>query len=184
MAEEQVLDGASTGTEENANGGGNGEGEGKTYSREDFEKALQSETDKRVAEAIKTAQSKWESDMAERIEKERADAAERAKLSAEELAARDAEAQKQAFEKERAQYKRDKLEFDVTQKLAEKKLPLKFSKYISARGEDNVDESIKELEEMLGEQRQGVVDELTKGSTPKGGGKPQETDPFLDGFGK
>ena len=90
-----------------------------------------------------------------------------------------------AFEAERAQYRREKLEFDVTQKLAEKKLPVKFSKYISAMGADNVEENIKELEGLLGENRQSIVNEITKGSAPhKGGGNPTEADPFLAGFGK
>ena len=170
-------------------GEGNGKGEEKTYTQADFDKALQSETDKRVADAIKTAQGKWESNLAKRIEKERSEAATeaaaRAKMTAEQIAAADAEKAQKVFEEERAQYRREKLEFDVTQKLAEKKLPLKFSKYISAMGADNVDENIKELESLLSENKQSIVNELTKGSAPHGGGGKQEKiDPFLAGFGK
>lgn len=168
---------------------GNDKGEEKTYSQADFDKALQSETDKRVADALKTAQSKWEAGLTERIGREREEAAQeaakRAKMTAEQIAAADAEKAQKAFEAERAQYRREKLEFDVTQKLAEKKLPVKFSKYISAMGADNVEENIKELEGLLGENRQSIVNEITKGSAPhKGGGKPTEADPFLAGFGK
>lgn len=106
-------------------------------------------------------------------------------MTAEQIAAADAEKAQKAFEAERAQYRKEKLEFDVTQKLAEKKLPVKFSKYISAMGAENVEENIKELEGLLSENRQSIVNELTKGSAPHGGGgKPTETDPFLAGFGK
>jgi len=171
-------------TDPKATDAGNGKDEAKTYSQEDFEKALQSETDKRVAEALKTAQGKWEEGLTKRIEDERKDAAERAKMSAEQIAAADAEKAQKEFEAEREKYQREKLEFDVTRQLAEKKLPLKFSKFISAMGEENVDANIKELETMLGDTRQSIVEELTKGTPPKGGGKPGETDPFLSGFGK
>ena len=163
---------------------GNGKDEAKTYSQEEFEKALQSETDKRVAEALKTAQGKWEEGLTKRIEDERKDAAERAKMSAEQIAAADVKKAQKEFEAEREKYQREKLEFDVTRQLAEKKLPLKFSKFISAMGAENVDANIKELEAMLGDARQSIVEELTKGTPPKGGGKPSETDPFLSGFGK
>ena len=172
-------------TDPKATNAGNGKDEKtKTYSQEDFEKALQSETDKRVAEALKTAQGKWEEGLMKRIEDERKDAAERAKMSAEQIAAADAEKAQKEFEAEREKYQREKLEFDVTRQLAEKKLPLKFSKFISAMGAENVDANIKELEAMLGDARQSIVEELTKGTPPKGGGKPSETDPFLSGFGK
>lgn len=170
-------------------GDGNGKGTEKTYTQADFDKALKSETERRVTDALKTARSNWETDLTERIGKERAaaakEAAERAKMTAEQIAAADAEKAQKAFEAERAQYRKEKLEFDVTQKLAEKKLPVKFSKYISAMGAENVEENIKELEGLLSENRQSIVNELTKGSAPHGGGgKPTETDPFLAGFGK
>lgn len=144
----------------------------------------QSDVDRRVTEALKTAHEKWEKELNSRIEQERADAEKLAKMSAEERARAEAQKAQKLFEQERAQYRRDKLEFEVTKKLAEKKIPVGFAKYISALDLGETDDHVKSLENLLGEYRQSVVNELTKGTAPKLGTVQTEQDPFLRGFGK
>ena len=83
MAEENVTTGGMTGAE-GATGTGNQEGQGnsnaepKTYSEQEFN----SEVDRRVTEAIKTAQGKWQTEYEEKLKKEKDEAARLAKLSA------------------------------------------------------------------------------------------------------
>lgn len=176
--------GANTATDTgNAQGQENnaaGEAETKTYTAEE----LQAESDRRVTEALKTANAKAQADFEKRLKESRAEWEKESKMTAaeREKAARE-KAQKQ-FERERAEYQKERLEFEATKILAEKKYPVGFAKMITAMGEDGMEDNVKALESMLSEYRESVVAELTKGKTPKIGGEKTETDPFLSGFGK
>ena len=58
--------------------------ETKTYTKDEVDKLLQSETDKRVTEALKTSRAKWESEYQEKLEKEKEEVERLSKLSAKE----------------------------------------------------------------------------------------------------
>lgn len=60
--------------------------ETKTFTEEEFNAKLQSETDKRVSEALKTAKSKWETEYQEEIKKAKDEAEKLAKMNAQEKA--------------------------------------------------------------------------------------------------
>lgn len=181
-----VTDGAENSGTDNATDTGNAQGQDsgeetpKTYTAEE----LQAETDRRVTEALKTANAKAQADFEKRLKESRAEWEKESKMTAaeREKAARE-KAQKQ-FERERAEYQKERLEFEATKILAEKKYPVGFAKMITAMGEDGMEDNVKALESMLSEYRESVVAELTKGKTPKIGGEKTETDPFLSGFGK
>ena len=162
-----------------ATNGSNPEGQNNSGGKE-----MRAEIDRRVTEAIKKVTAKQEKAFEERLEKERAEAAKMAKMSAEERAAAEAQKAKEDFEAERKQYAKDKLEFEVTKALAEQKINPKFSKYITALGTEGKDDNIKEFVSLLSEQRKSIIDEVSKGNPPKSGGDNKiDMDPFLSGLG-
>ena len=141
--------------------GKNPTGSGATYTQEDFDKRLQSETDKRVTEALNTQRAKLEQEFAEK-QKE----AERlAKMSAEQ---RDAEIQKQAREKldaERAEFERERLTFEVGKQLAKEGLDPNFAEFLTGA---NADESAANIKAFKSAFKKAVE----AGVTEKLGSKP------------
>lgn len=103
---------------------GNGKDTAKTYSQEDFEKALQSETDKRVAEALKTAQGKWEKSLSAKLEDAKTEGARLAKLSADERRKEEEAAERKKFEDEKAEFAHKSLVAETVKQLGEKNLPV------------------------------------------------------------
>ena len=76
---------------------------------EEFNKLLQSETDKRVTQALQTAKAKWESEFSSKMETEKAEAARLAKLTADQREKELFEKQKQEFESQQKAFQREKL---------------------------------------------------------------------------
>ena len=112
-------------TDPKATNAGNGKDEKtKTYSQEDFEKALQSETDKRVAEALKTAQGKWEKSLSAKLEDAKTEGARLAKLSADERRKEEEAAERKKFEDEKAEFAHKSLVAETVKQLGEKNLPV------------------------------------------------------------
>lgn len=64
-------DPASDPSNDSGEGEGGAEGEPKSYSQEEFDKQLQAETDKRVTQALKTAEEKWSSMLEAKLAEER-----------------------------------------------------------------------------------------------------------------
>ena len=56
--------------------------EGKTYTEEELQKLIQSESDKRVTQAMKTAEQKWQREYEKKLEDEKSEAEKLAKMSA------------------------------------------------------------------------------------------------------
>lgn len=181
-----VTDGAENSGTDNATDTGNAQGQDsgeetpKTYTAEE----LQAETDRRVTEALKTANAKAQADFEKRLKESRAEWEKESKMTAAEREKAAQEKEQKKFEQERADFEHKKLEFEATTILAEKKFPVGFAKMLTAMGADGMEDNIKSLENMLSEYRESIVAELTKGKTPKVGGEQTETDAFLAGFGK
>lgn len=122
---------------------GDGEGTGEkvgeiTYTQADFEKRLQSETDKRVTEALNTQRAKLQ----EEFENQKREAERLAKLSAEQ---RDEETRKKEREKldaERAQFERERLVFEVGKQLANEGLDPNFAEFLAG---DSAEDSAKNI---------------------------------------
>lgn len=165
---------------ENATGASNGPGQ-KTYTQEEYEKELQAHTDKRVTEALKTAQAKWEKELEARLEAERNEAAERAKMTAEERARADAEKAQKQFEQERQQYRQEKMEFETAKQLAEKGLPVGFAATLCGKDAEQTQTNITLFEKEFNMAVEAGITEKLKGKPPKAPAG-QEADPFLQGF--
>lgn len=146
-----------------------------TYTQEEFDKQLQSEADKRVTEALKTAKAKWESDYKDKLKKEKDEAARLAKMSAEDRAKEEFEKQKQDFEAERKQFERDRLELQVKKDLNEQGLNESFSSFLIGEDADSSLANIKSFKGAWDKALSEAVKEKLKGEPPKASPGQNET---------
>ena len=141
--------------------------ETKTYTQEEVDKLLQSETDRRVTQALKTAKAKWEKEFREKLEKEKKEAERLSKLSAEE---REKELLKQKeeelAEKERA-IRMKELHLDTIEVLAEEGLPVGFAEFLIKDDAETTNENIKKFKKVWQEALSKAVDERIKGKSPR-----------------
>lgn len=168
----------------NATGDSNqSEQESVSYTQEDFNKALQSETDKRVSQALKTQKEQLEGDFEKRLKSELENAEKRAKMSAEELARADFEEERKSFEAERTRHNAEKLQFECAKQLGEAGLPVGFAELLTGKDEEAIRSNIKTFSESFSKAVMAEVEERIKGKAPDTGNKNTESDPFLKGFG-
>lgn len=98
-----------------------------TMTEEELEKRLQSESDRRVAEALKTHSAKINKEVAERIQKEREEATRLAQMSEEEKRAElDRKREQQLSEREQSIHKKE-MTLEAVKILDEKGLPVSFA---------------------------------------------------------
>jgi len=139
----------------------------KTYTQDEVDKLLQSEADRRVTEALKTARAKWEKEFREKLEKEKKEAERLSKLSAEE---REKELLKQKEEelaqKEKA-IRMKELHLDTIEVLAEENLPVGFAEFLIQNDAETTNENIKKFKKEWQEALSKAVDERIKGKSPR-----------------
>ena len=141
--------------------------ETKTYTQEELDKLLQSETDRRVTEALKTSRAKWEKEYKEKLEKEKKEAERLSKLSADE---REKELLKQKeeelAEKEKA-IRLKELHLDTIEILSEENLPVGFAEFLIKDDAETTNDNIKEFKKEWQKALSNAVDERIKGKSPK-----------------
>lgn len=156
-----------------------GQEEAKTYSQDDLDKA--------VSEATKgyVSQEKVEEIIAKTIAKERqkaekdAEEAKRlSKLSAEERAKEEAEANKKEIERLTAEINRRNLEAETVDVLNQENLPLDFKSFLIADNAENTLERIKSFKPIYEKAVQKGIEERLSGKTPKAGGNTQKLNPI------
>ncbi|MDU4939611.1 MAG: DUF4355 domain-containing protein [Clostridium sp.] len=160
--------------------GGNGEGAGEgTQGQEGGDKSFddvlkdkkyQSEFDKRVAKALETAKSKWETDYQAKIEEAKTEAEKLAKMNAD---------QKAEYEKQKKLDELAKREKDITTRelratayetLAEKNLPKELVDILNYESAETCNKSIEAVEKAFQSAvEKAVNDKLRGGNPPKGG---------------
>lgn len=141
---------------------------------EELQAMLQSETDKRVTQALNTAKAKWEAEFGEKLESEKKEAARLAKLTAEQREKELFEKQKQDFAAQQAAFQREQMLNSTMLELQKESLPVQFAEYLLADTAEAVAANITAFKGKWQEALQKAVDDRLKGTTPKGGGK-QET---------
>lgn len=151
----------------------------KTYTQAELDKMLQSETDKRVTEALKTAQEKWSKEYAEKLENEKKEAERLAKLSAEEREKAKFDKERKEFEDERAQFERDRLEMQVAKELANEGLDTAFASILMGADADSSMENIKTFKASFDKAVEAAVKARLAGRAPESGsGNGLTTNPF------
>lgn len=152
----------------------------KTYSQEEFDKALQVEADKRVNQALETAKVKW----GEEKEKELADA----KTEAEKMAAMSAE-EKEKHKREKDAEELAKREAEITKRelraqsletLAEKGLPKQLADTLNFADAESCKSSLEAVEKAFSEALETAVNERLKGKTPKSVGDGEQSTNIID----
>lgn len=131
------AEGADGGDGANAGAGdatGTVEGAEITYTKDDFEKRLQSETDKRVTEALNTQRAKLEQEFAEK----QREADRLAKMNADEREAETRKKEREKLDAERAAFEHERLTFEVGKQLAKEGLDPNFAEFLTgANAEDS-----------------------------------------------
>ena len=141
----------------------------KTYTEDEFNSKLESETDRRVTEALNTARGKWEKEYNQKMEEAKKDAERRAKLSADEKAREDFQKERDAFEKEKQALYRDKLEVNTRKNLRDEGLNEDFATFLMGNDEETTKENIKIFKSDFDEKVKEEVERRLKGTAPKTG---------------
>lgn len=142
--------------------------ETKTYTEEELQKQLQSATDKRVTEALKTAKEKWEAEYNEKLEAEKSQAEELASMSAEERARAEFEKEKEEWLKEKSTFEKEKMKLEASKILNTEGLPITFVDYVVGDTAEDVQENIKVFKDEWTKALDEAVTEKLKGKTPSG----------------
>lgn len=148
------------------------EEEVKTFTEEEVQARIQSESDKRVTEALKTARAKWEKEEAEaKKEAERLQSLSQ-KEREEELKAK----QLKELEETKAELERVYLERDTIDRLAEENVPVQFKDFLMGVDAQSTNENIKAFKEVYEAEVQRGVEERLKGKTPSAAGQKPKMD--------
>ncbi len=159
-----------------------GENTPKTYTAEE----LQAETDRRVTEAVKTANAKAEEAFKKQLETARADWEKESKMTEAQREKAAQEKAKAEFEKEKAEFAHERLVSRTSTQLIKNGLPEEIAELITASDaeEEKISEGITVLKTAFDKAVEAAVNEKLKGKTPSSaGGGDNSTDPFLSGFG-
>lgn len=176
LAPDTGVDGGSSGTGEpgTETTGTEGTQEGKDDKNFDDvlkDKKYQSEFDKRVAKALETAKSKWETDKATELEN--------AKTEAQKLAAMN-EKQKAEYEQQKKLDELSKREKDINTRelkaqayetLAEKNLPKELIATLNFESAETCNKSIESVEKAFQSAVEKAVNEKLRGGNPPKGGQ-------------
>jgi hypothetical protein len=133
--------------------------------KDEFEKKLLSEADRRVNQA----KAKWEKDYEERVKTERREAERLARLSDEERQKENEKMFKEELSKREKEILKKEMKLEAINILAEKKLPVSFSDILIGDTAEETQHKIKAFEEAFRSEVSKEVDSRLKGSTPKGG---------------
>jgi hypothetical protein len=138
--------------------------------QEELEKLLQSEADKRVTGALKTAQEKWEADYEAKLETEKAEAEKLAKLSQAEKEKVLMEKQKNELSQKEKEIALREMKLESIKILNEQKLPIDFADLLTADDADTTKSNIDTFSKAFKDAVSTAVDErLKSGTIPKGG---------------
>lgn len=138
-----------------------------TVEHTEQEPAVKTFTQEEVDKMIQKRLSRERKDIEAKIEAERREAEELAKLS-------EAEKQKKLFEKQVAEFEATKKAFEqekllneTSKQLASKNLPIEFAEMLKAEDAESTFENIKIFEAKFNEAVERLVNERLKGNTPK-----------------
>lgn len=140
-----------------------------TLTQEELEKKLQSESDKRVNQALSTARKEWEKEYTEKLAAERKEAERLATLSAEERKKELEEKQRDELKQRERTIARKEMKMEAMNILSEKKLPIKFADMLIGETAEETQSRIKDFEKAFREEVDGEVTKRLKGSTPAKG---------------
>lgn len=144
----------------------------KTFSEEEVEKMIQSQTDKRVSEAVKTREEnlreKWEAEYEAKLEAEKSEAEKLASMSAEERAQAEFQAERDAWLEDKKVFERERMQLEATKLLGAEGLPINFVDYVVGDTAEEVSKNIETFKTEWKKALEKEVSERFKGKTPAG----------------
>lgn len=161
------MDNENTNTNVNQNEGGSQEQTSKTYTQEEVDALIQSESDKRVSQALKTQKEKFDKKQSEAEKLAKMDETQRLTYQVEQLQAELAERDKQAAIADNLK--------QATQIFAERQLPVQFVDYVVSDDAESMLEAINKFDTQW---KAAISDKVSQmigqaGGTPKGGNGKQ-----------
>lgn len=136
--------------------------EPKTYTKEELDKLIQSEADRRTA----LAQKQWKQKTAKQLE----EASKIAKMDADERNAYELQSVKEELEQMRREKAKSENTSETLKVLANRELPAELLKYVLTEDADSTLENITDLQGIIKKLIQSEVDKrLPKGAAPKSG---------------
>ncbi len=151
-------------------GGATGSEEKATTPRTYTAEELQSETDKRVTEALKTARAKWEKEWNKKMEEERSEAEKLGQLSEKERIEAELEKKQRKLEEDRASFERQKLELEVAKQLSTEGLSQDFAPFLMGKNAEESSENLKKFKGIFDATVESKVKERLSGNPPKASG--------------
>jgi hypothetical protein len=142
--------------------------DGLPKTKEELEKLLASEADRRVTGALKTAQAKWETEYAAKMEAEKKESERLAKLSADEKARELQKKQQEELTKKEQELALREMKLESVKILNEKGLPIEFVDLLTTADADSTKANIDNFDKAFKAALEKSVNERLKSS----GGKP------------
>ena len=168
---------------EGTNGGSTGEGAEGSEGDKSFDDVLkdkkyQSEFDKRVAKALETAKSKWETEKATELENAKTEAEKLAKMNAEQKAKYSEEKRIAELEKREKDITTRELKAQAYETLAEKNLPKELIGTLNFESAETCNASIEAVEKAFQNAVAKAVNDKLRGSEIPKGGQGSESSTF------
>lgn len=140
---------------------------------EELQKMLQSETDRRVNQALEKAKLKWQTETQAELEAAKSEAAKLAKMTQDQKKEYELKQREDALAlKEKELALRD-MKIETINTLAEKKLPVEFADYLMADSAENTAANIDKFATLWQAKIEETVNQKLAGPTPKAGGQNQ-----------
>jgi len=134
---------------------------------EELQRKIDSETDRKLEKALKTARAKWEKEFQEKLEQEKKEAERLAKLSEKERKEEELKKREEELERRLKELERKELKADAIGVLNEKGLPVEFVDLLIAENAEKTLENINLFKEKFDAAVAQKVKEALAGTPPK-----------------
>ena len=139
-------------------------------------------TQEDIEKAVSEAKTKWENEVEEKLKKAEEEGMRKAKLTNEQRQKEADDKERAEFEKAKAEFEREKIVAYAETELAKNGLSAEIAKYIVAEDKDSTKAVIDKIKESYDKDVQAGVTERLKGKTPdlNGGSGGHNTGSFMD----
>lgn len=139
-------------------------------------------TQEDIEKAVSEAKTKWEKEVEEKLKKAEEEGMRKAKLTNEQRQKEADDKERAEFEKAKAEFEREKIVAYAETELAKVGLSAEIAKYIVAEDKDSTKAVIDKIKESYDKDVQAGVTERLKGKTPNlnGGSGGHNTGSFMD----
>ena len=139
-------------------------------------------TQEDIGKAVSEAKTKWEKEVEEKLKKAEEEGMRKAKLTNEQRQKEADDKERAEFEKAKAEFEREKIVAYAETELAKNGLSAEIAKYIVAEDKDSTKAVIDKIKESYDKDVQAGVTERLKGKTPdlNGGSGGHNTGSFMD----